>query len=154
MHFLTRPSCCGLLVKFRRRFPGYPVPGTLGSQTGSSLKGGHVMPSLTFTLLMDPPREEQCSCRLANVQNPSLLSCRYFLTPLNTCDSINCFKLSLSLAAPFSMPTPNSAEGFFKRARERGAENETDIINDEEVKKELQLRTKNNYRRALALWYQ
>jgi len=28
---------------------------------------------------------------------PSLLSCRYFLTPLNTCDSINCFKLSLSL---------------------------------------------------------
>jgi hypothetical protein len=52
------------------------------------------------------------------------------------------------------MPTPNSAEGFFKRARERGAENETDIINDEEVKKELQPRTKNNYRRALALWYQ
>jgi len=33
------------------------------------------------------------------------------------------------------MLTPNSAEGFFKQARERGAENETDIINDEEVKR-------------------
>jgi hypothetical protein len=52
------------------------------------------------------------------------------------------------------LPTPNSAEDFFKRARERGAENETDIINDEEVKKELQPGTKNNYRRALALWHQ
>jgi hypothetical protein len=52
------------------------------------------------------------------------------------------------------MPTPSSAEGFLKRARERGAENETDIINDEEVKKELQPGTKNNYRRALALWHQ
>jgi hypothetical protein len=52
------------------------------------------------------------------------------------------------------MPTPNSAEGFFTRARERGAENETDIINDEEVKTELQPGTKNNYRRALALWHQ
>jgi hypothetical protein len=46
------------------------------------------------------------------------------------------------------MLTLNSAEGFFKRARERGAKNETDIINDEEVKKELQPETKNNYRRA------
>jgi hypothetical protein len=27
------------------------------------------MPSLTFTLLMDPPGEEQCPCRLANLQN-------------------------------------------------------------------------------------
>jgi hypothetical protein len=48
------------------------------------------------------------------------------------------------------MPTPNSAEDFFKRPRERGAENETDIINDEEVKKELQPGTKNNYRRAFS----
>jgi hypothetical protein len=45
---------------------------------------------------MDPPGEEQCSCRLANLQNPPLLSCRYFLTPLNTRDSINCFKRTLS----------------------------------------------------------
>jgi hypothetical protein len=52
------------------------------------------------------------------------------------------------------MPMPNSAEGFFKRAHERGAENETDIINDEEVEKDLQPGTKNNYRRALALWHQ
>jgi hypothetical protein len=28
MHFLTLPSCRGLLVKFRRRFSGCPVPGT------------------------------------------------------------------------------------------------------------------------------
>jgi hypothetical protein len=41
---------------------------------GPSLKGGHVMPSLTFTLLMDPPGEEQCSCRLANLQNTLLVS--------------------------------------------------------------------------------
>ena len=74
MHFLTRPSCRGPLVKFRRRFSGCPVPGTLGSQTGPSLKGSHVIPSLTFTLLMDPPGEEQCSCRLANLQNTLLFS--------------------------------------------------------------------------------
>ena len=49
---------------------------------------------------------------------------------------------ALSIAAPFSMPTPNSAEDFYKRARERGSEIETDIINDDEVKKELQLGTK------------
>jgi hypothetical protein len=52
------------------------------------------------------------------------------------------------------VPILNSAEDFFKRARERGAENETDIINDKEVKKELQPGTKNNYCRALALWHQ
>ena len=45
--------------------------------------------------------------------------------------------LSLALAASFSMPTPNLAEDFFKRARERGADNETEVINNEEVKKEL-----------------
>src|SRR2546423_5962939 len=31
-----------------------------------------------------------------STKHPSLLSCRYFLTPLNTRDSINCFKRSLS----------------------------------------------------------
>jgi hypothetical protein len=31
-------------------------------------------PSLAFTLLMDPPGEEQCSCRLANLQNTLLVS--------------------------------------------------------------------------------
>jgi len=50
------------------------------------------------------------------------------------------------------MPTLNSAEGFFQRARERGSENKTDIINDE-VKKELQPGTKKNYSRALAIWH-
>jgi hypothetical protein len=33
-----------------------------------------------------------------STKHPSLLSCRYFLTPLNTRDSINCFKRSLSLS--------------------------------------------------------
>jgi len=32
------------------------------------------------------------------------------------------------------MPKQNSAEDVFKRARERGSENNTEIINDEEVK--------------------
>jgi hypothetical protein len=87
MHFLTRPSCRGPLVKFRRRFSGCPVPWHLGSQTGLSLKGGYVMPSLMFTLLIDPQGEEQCSYRLANLQNtlPSSLT-------------VNCFKLFLSLS--------------------------------------------------------
>jgi hypothetical protein len=31
------------------------------------------------------------------------------------------------------MPTPNSAEDFFKRARERDSEIETDIVNDDEL---------------------
>jgi len=52
------------------------------------------------------------------------------------------------------MPTLNSTEDFFKRARERGSEIETDIVNDDEVKKELQPGTKKNYRRALVLWHQ
>ena len=51
-----------------------------------------------------------------STKRPSLLSCRYFLIPLNTRDSINCFKrarsLSLSLATSPSMPTSNSAEDF------------------------------------------
>ena len=102
-------------------------------------------PTRRGAVLLPPGKSTKC---------PSLLSYRYFLTPLNTCDSINCFKLSLSLslAALFLMPTPNSAEDFFKRARERGAENEMGIINDEEIKKELQPGAKNNYRRALTLW--
>jgi hypothetical protein len=32
-----------------------------------------------------------------STKHPSLLSCRYFLTSLNTRDSINCFKRALSL---------------------------------------------------------
>jgi hypothetical protein len=52
------------------------------------------------------------------------------------------------------MPTLNLAEGLFKRARERGSEIKTDIVNDDEVKKELQPGTKKNYCRALALWNQ
>jgi hypothetical protein len=37
-------------------------------------KGGHIMPSLTFTLLINPPGEEQCSYLLANLQNILLFS--------------------------------------------------------------------------------
>src|SRR5271170_6619737 len=48
---------------------------------GPSLKGGPVMPSLTFTLLMDPPGEEQCSCRLANLQTPFSSLLPLFLDP-------------------------------------------------------------------------
>src|SRR2546423_5962936 len=59
-----------------------------------------------------------------------------------------------SIAAPFSIPTSNSAEDFFKRACERGSEIEADIVNDDEVKMELQPGTKKNYRRASAPWHQ
>ena len=74
MQFLTQPPCRGLLVKFRRRFSGCLVPGTWDPKLGPSLKGAHAMPSLTFTLLMDLPGEEQCSYRLANLQNTLLFS--------------------------------------------------------------------------------
>jgi hypothetical protein len=52
------------------------------------------------------------------------------------------------------MPKPNPAEAFFRRARQKGAENNKDIINDVEIKKELQPATKRGYRRALVLWHQ
>ena len=48
------------------------------------------------------------------------------------------------------MPKISVAE-FFQRAREKGTEENKEIVNDEEVKKELQPGTKRNYRRALAL---
>jgi hypothetical protein len=43
------------------------------------------------------------------------------------------------------MPKQKSAEDFFKRARERGSENNIEIVNGKEVKKDLQQGTKNNY---------
>jgi hypothetical protein len=52
------------------------------------------------------------------------------------------------------MPEPNSAEAFFRRARQNGSKNNKDIITNVEIKKELQPGTKSNYRRALALWHQ
>jgi hypothetical protein len=52
------------------------------------------------------------------------------------------------------MPKPNSAEAIFRRARQKGAGNNKDIINNVEIKKELQPGTERNYRRALALWHQ
>jgi hypothetical protein len=72
-----------------------------------------------------------------STKHPSLLFCRYFLTPLNTRDSIDGFKRALSplpVAAPFSMPTSYLAGDLFKRAGERDSEMETDIVNDDEVK--------------------
>ena len=52
------------------------------------------------------------------------------------------------------MSMPSSAEAFFRRARQKGSENNKDIINGVEIKKELQPGTKRNYCRALALWHQ
>jgi hypothetical protein len=49
------------------------------------------------------------------------------------------------------MSKPSSAEVFFRRARQKGSENNKDIINGVEIKKELQSGTKKNYYRALAL---
>jgi hypothetical protein len=49
------------------------------------------------------------------------------------------------------MLKPNSAKALFRRAHQKGAENNKDIINDVEIKKELQLIIKRGYRRALAL---
>jgi hypothetical protein len=49
------------------------------------------------------------------------------------------------------MPKPNSAEALFRRAYQKDAENNKDIINDVEIKKELQPVIKRGYRRALAL---
>lgn len=53
----------------------------------------------------------------------------------------------------FSMSKISVAE-FFQRAREKGAKENKEIVNNEEVKKELQPGTKRNSRRALALWQQ
>jgi hypothetical protein len=62
------------------------------------------MPSLTFKFangstgrgaVLLPPGQ--------STKHPSLLSCRYFLTPLNTRDSINCFKRALSLSLSRSL---------------------------------------------------
>jgi hypothetical protein len=140
MHLLTWPSCRGPLIKFRRRCSGCPSSWHLGSQTGPSLKRGHVTPSLMFTcktpfpsllpLLLDPSEYPRFYQLASNARPPSL-----------------------HIAAPFSMPTLNPAEDFFKRARERSSEIETDNVNDDEVKKELQPGPKKNYNRAVALWH-
>jgi hypothetical protein len=49
------------------------------------------------------------------------------------------------------MPKPNSAEAFFRRARQKDSENNKDIINDMKIKKELQPVIKKGYYRTLAL---
>lgn len=50
------------------------------------------------------------------------------------------------------MSTQASAHNLFERAQLRGSEQNKNLINGEEVKKELQQSTKGNYTRALALW--
>jgi hypothetical protein len=47
-----------------------------------------------------------------------------------------------------------SAKDFFSKACKRGSETNKDIINGEEVKRELAPKTKANYNYALALWNQ
>jgi hypothetical protein len=45
-----------------------------------------------------------------------------------------------------------SVQDLFERARHRGSEQETAIVNGDEVRKELELATRKNYTRALGLW--
>ena len=51
------------------------------------------------------------------------------------------------------MPPRKSAKDFFSRARERGPDTNRDIVNMVEVKREVQWKIKDNYNRALGLWY-
>lgn len=50
------------------------------------------------------------------------------------------------------MPKKRSPKGYLQRARENGSENNKDIIDGTEVKKQLQSKTENNYARPLNLW--
>jgi len=53
------------------------------------------------------------------------------------------------------MPQKISLEAFFKCTSNNAAiEKKKDVINRKQVLKELQLKTKKNYARALALWDQ
>ena len=62
-------------------------------------------------------------------------------------------KSLLTHVLPPQMPKPNSDEAFFKRAREKGQENNKDNVNGDEVRNELADGTKHNYCRALTLWH-
>ena len=60
---------------------------------------------------------------------------------------------SYRLLSLHSMAPRKSPKDFFRKARERGSETNKDIINEEEIKRELRKKTKYNYNRALALWH-
>ena len=55
------------------------------------------------------------------------------------------------IASLFSISKPNSVETFFRRIRQKGSENNKDIINGEKIKKEFQFGIKNSYRQTLTL---
>jgi hypothetical protein len=50
------------------------------------------------------------------------------------------------------MPKKKSPKEYLQRAREKGSENNKDIVDGTEVKKRLQPKTENNYARASNLW--
>jgi hypothetical protein len=52
------------------------------------------------------------------------------------------------------MARVKNPEAHFRRARERGAQENTGIVNDEPVLKRLEDGTKKNYEKQLSLWYQ
>jgi hypothetical protein len=93
-----------------------------------------------------------CSFHLtfSNTSFPQSVQLRSFLPFLIT--GLVLFRCYLIAFVP-SMLKPNSAEALFRRARQKGAENNKDIIDDVEIKKELQPATKRGYRRALAFWH-
>jgi hypothetical protein len=53
----------------------------------------------------------------------------------------------------FLIPKKQSSEDVFKRACENGSERNKDVVNGEEIKKNLQPNTEDNCKRSLRLWY-
>jgi hypothetical protein len=89
-----------------------------------------------------------------STKHPSLLSCRYFLTPLNTCDSNNCSKLSLSLS--LSLLDSRCRRQTQLKTFSSGPVNEAlrmrrTSSRTRKSKRKLQLRMKNNYRCAFTV---
>ena len=52
------------------------------------------------------------------------------------------------------MPGKKDPEAHFCRAKERGAKEDTGIVNDKPVQKKLEDGTEDNHKRQLGLWYQ
>jgi hypothetical protein len=49
------------------------------------------------------------------------------------------------------MPKGKLPKGFFKQVHDKGSKCNKDIVNGEEIRKKLQLKTEKNYARALEL---
>jgi len=52
------------------------------------------------------------------------------------------------------MARKKSAAETLQKAKERGSEKDTEIINGKQVHKKLQSKVESNYRRQLDLWYE